>query len=185
MKPPKLTMLTSVQNRERYLDQTIASILAQDFTDFEYIIVDDGSTDATPEILQRWAARDPRIVVERLPHNVGVAQSLNRGLALARGEYIGKQDSDDVCLPSRLRAQVALLDREPEIVLRLGKFQPDRRARPLGRRPQVGKSVGLAFLGCSIFGNADPGAGCQGMFRREAALEAGGLLRAARSVDRL
>ena len=56
-----------------------------------------------------WAARDPRIVIERIPQNVGIAASLNRGLALARGEYIGKQDSDDVCVNGRLRAQVEAL----------------------------------------------------------------------------
>jgi glycosyltransferase involved in cell wall biosynthesis len=183
MKPPRLTVLTTVHNRERYLDETIASVLAQDFADFEYVIVDDGSTDATAEILQQWAARDRRIVIERLPHNVGVAQSLNRGLAVARGEYIGKQDSDDICLPSRLRAQVALLDREPEIVHVSANFSLiDGHGRWAGDRRSENPSALLCWL--LNFGNADPGAGCQGMFRREAALEAGGFcVRLEASID--
>src|SRR4051812_34534094 len=117
MRDPILTVLTTVHNREKYLDQTIESILVQDFTDFEYIIVDDGSTDGTPGILQRWAARDPRIVVEHIPHNAGVAHALNRGLAIARGKYIGKQDSDDICIAPRLRAQVDVLERESDVAL--------------------------------------------------------------------
>src|SRR5204863_7023078 len=109
----------------------------------------------------------------RLPHSAGVARGLNRGLALARGEYVGKQDSDDICLPARLRAQVALFDREPDVVHVSANFALiDGHGRWAGDRRAENPSAVLSWL--LNFGNADPGAGCQGMFRRKAALELGG-----------
>lgn len=173
MRSPKLTVLTPVHNGERFLERTVESVLAQDFADFEFVIVDDGSTDATPEILQRWAARDPRIVIERIARNAGVAAALNRGLAIARGEYVGKQDSDDICVNGRLRAQVELLDREPDAALVSAShilIEAD------------GKWAGDVIVDIPPdlfpyllnFSHADPGAGTQAMYRRVTALEIGG-----------
>jgi hypothetical protein len=106
-----------VYNGQRYVDEAIASVMGQGFADFEFVIVDDGSTDETPNILAKWAARDARIVVHRSPRNEGIPAALNRGLAVARGEYIGRQDSDDLCLPERLARQVAVLDEQPDVEL--------------------------------------------------------------------
>lgn len=110
-------MLTTVYNGARYLAETIDSILAEDFTDFEYVIVDDGSTDDTPRILERAAARDPRIRVLRLETNRGIAAATNCGLAIARGEHIARLDADDVSLPGRLAREVAVLDAHPDVAM--------------------------------------------------------------------
>ncbi len=114
---PRVSALMPVYNGARYLEEALASIAAQTFTDFELVIVDDGSTDATPEILARWAARDPRIRLVRRPDNGGVARALNDGLAVARGEYLARQDADDVSMPGRFARQVAVLDSTPDAVV--------------------------------------------------------------------
>ena len=173
MGSPKLTVLTAVHNGARFLDRTIESILVQDFADFEFVIVDDGSTDATAEILQRWAVRDPRIVIERITRHAGLAAALNRGLAVARGEYVGKQDSDDICVNGRLRAQVDLLDRAPDAAL----VSANHILIDADGRWAADVIVDIPpdlFPYLLIFSHADPGSGTQGMFRRMTALEIGG-----------
>lgn len=117
MSVPRVTVLTTVYNGARYLSEAIESILADGFGDFEYVIVDDGSTDATPQILARAAAGDSRIVLLRHEPNRGIAAATNRGLAVARGEYVARLDADDISLPGRLARQVAVLDARPEVAL--------------------------------------------------------------------
>lgn len=112
---PKVSVLMSVYNGERFLHEAVDSILNQTFTDLEFIIVDDGSTDNTWQILQEYAADEPRLLLMRNESNLGLAGSLNRGLSLARGEYIARMDADDVSLPERLAAQVAFLDESPDV----------------------------------------------------------------------
>lgn len=110
-------MLTTVYNGARYLAEAIDSILADGFDDFEYVIVDDGSTDETPRILERAAARDPRIRVLRLETNRGIPAATNCGLAVARGEYIARLDADDISLPGRLAREAAALDADPGMAM--------------------------------------------------------------------
>ena len=175
MADPKLTVLTTVFNGERYLDEAIKSILAQDFTDYEYLIVDDGSTDNTPQILRRWAERDPRIVVERIAQNAGIARALNRGLALARGKYVGRQDvpTTSRCRATRLRRQVDRLESEPDVVLVSANFTMiDDQGRWAGNCVVENPSAVIAYL--LNFSNAVAGAGSQGMFRRDMARDLGG-----------
>jgi glycosyltransferase involved in cell wall biosynthesis len=105
--PCKISVLMSVFNGERYLDQAVDSILSQTFSDFEFIIIDDGSTDNTTEILASYD--DPRIRIVR-QENSGIVKSLNRGLLLARGEYVARMDADDLSFPQRFAAQVEELD---------------------------------------------------------------------------
>lgn len=114
-KNPRVSVLMPVYNGERCLREAVESILNQTFTDFEFVIVDDGSTDNTWQILQGYAANEPRIALVRNETNVGLARSLNKGLELARGEYIARMDADDVSLPERLATQVAFLDEHPEV----------------------------------------------------------------------
>lgn len=117
MRPaPTVSVLTSVYNGERWIGETIDGILGQTFGDFEYIIVDDGSTDATPRILAERAARDARISILTNEKNLGITPTHNRGVAAARGEFIARQDADDVSLPTRLEKQVAWLRARPDIV---------------------------------------------------------------------
>jgi glycosyltransferase involved in cell wall biosynthesis len=112
---PKVSVVIPVYNRARYIGEAIASILAQSLRDFELIVVDDGSSDGTPEAVER--IRDPRIRLVRNAGNLGIPQTRNRGLQEARGEYIAWLDSDDLALPQRLQVQVDFLDQAPGISL--------------------------------------------------------------------
>ena len=103
----------AVYNGEKYLRHAIDSLLAQTFTDFEFIIVDDGSTDATSQIIQGYD--DERIRFIQNEENIGLTRSLNKGLALAGGEYIARMDGDDVSLPDRLAKQVAFMEANHEV----------------------------------------------------------------------
>ena len=112
---PLVTVLMAVHNGALYIDDAVESILRQTFTNLEFLIVDDGSTDDTPRRLASFG--DQRIRVVRNETNFGLTRSLNRGLALARGALIARQDVDDVSHPDRLRAQVGFLEREPDVVV--------------------------------------------------------------------
>jgi len=114
---PLVSVLMSVYNGAAYLQQSIESILAQSLGDFEFIIIDDGSSDGSNEIIEAAASRDARVMAFSNPGNLGLSRSLNRGLALARGRYIARQDADDVSAPERLAEQVALLVADPSLVL--------------------------------------------------------------------
>ncbi|MDT8317000.1 MAG: glycosyltransferase family 2 protein [bacterium] len=107
---PKVTILMPVYNGERYLREAVDSMLGQTFQDFEFIIINDGSTDGTSQILSSYD--DPRIIIIN-QGNVGLSKSLNRGFKMARGAYIARMDCDDISLPQRLEKQVALMEREP------------------------------------------------------------------------
>jgi len=112
MTHPRVSVLMSVYNGELYLTEAIDSILGQTFTDFEFIIINDGSTDRTGSILRGYT--DARIQVFEQT-NMGLTRSLNRGISLARGEYVARMDADDISMPERLVKQVAFLDAHPEI----------------------------------------------------------------------
>mgnify|MGYP001170046565 CR=1 FL=1 len=116
MQPPRISCLLPVYNGEEFLEEAIASILSQSFTDFELVVVDDGSRDSTPKILERMAAADPRIRVIR-QGNGGIVAALNTGLEACRGEYVARMDADDVALPHRFQFQLDYLDAHPNCVL--------------------------------------------------------------------
>ena len=112
---PLISVVMPVYNCERYVAHAVESILAQTLVDFEFVIIDDGSTDKTPEILRRYAARDPRIRLVSRP-NRGLVASLNEGLALARGELVARMDADDIAFPQRFERQIAFLRDHPDVV---------------------------------------------------------------------
>lgn len=112
---PRVSVVTAVYNGERYVREAIDSLLHQSFSNFELIVIDDASTDGTPAILQ--SIRDPRVRLLHNDRNLGLARSLNRGIAAATGEYVARQDADDVSEPDRLRRQVAYLDAHPDVAL--------------------------------------------------------------------
>src|SRR5579863_2968694 len=116
MSPVTLSVLLPVFNGERYVAQTIESVLSQSYRDFEFLILDDGSQDRTPEILAAFAQRDARIRLVR-HENRGVGATLNRGLREARGGLVAQIGADDVALAGRFEKQVAFLERNPEYVL--------------------------------------------------------------------
>jgi glycosyltransferase involved in cell wall biosynthesis len=110
---PKVSVLMPVYNGERYLREAIESILAQSFGDFEFLIVDDGSSDSSAQIVRSYG--DPRIRLEQNQSNAGLIFTLNKGLRLARGSYVARMDCDDVSLPERLERQVAFLESHPQV----------------------------------------------------------------------
>jgi glycosyltransferase involved in cell wall biosynthesis len=105
----------SVFNGEEYLAYALESILSQTYQNFEFIIIDDKSTDGTSVILKRYAEKDKRIVLIKNSENIGLARSLNKGIDLAKGEYIARMDSDDISMPDRFEKQLKYLDNKPEI----------------------------------------------------------------------
>lgn len=112
---PKVSVLMSVFNGDRYLQQAIDSILNQSYTDFEFVIVDDGSSQATKELLA--AQKDPRINLIINRSNIGLTKSLNIGLAECRGKYVARMDCDDVSCTDRLLKQVDYLDANENIAI--------------------------------------------------------------------
>ncbi len=119
---PQVTVLLSVYNAERYLAEAIESILKQTFTDFEFVIINDGSTDRSLQILQQYVQLDNRIrLVSR--ENRGLVTTLNEGVKLAKAPYIARMDADDISYPDRLSYQVEFLKEHPDYVAIGSKVQ--------------------------------------------------------------
>jgi glycosyltransferase involved in cell wall biosynthesis len=112
---PRISVVMAVYNGGAYTSQAIESILGQTFTDFELILVNDGSSDGTADLFASYA--DPRIRILTNEQNIGLTRSLNRGIQASRGEYIARQDADDISLPERLAAQLEFLERNPAVGL--------------------------------------------------------------------
>jgi len=110
---PQISVIMSVYNGQLFLKEAVESILAQSFTDFEFIIIDDGSTDKSPSILRSYADMDERIRLVRHP-NRGLTKALNEGLQMARGEFIARMDGDDIALPQRFEKQINYLRDSPD-----------------------------------------------------------------------
>jgi glycosyltransferase involved in cell wall biosynthesis len=110
---PRVTVLMPVYNGKAYLAGAIQSILDQTFQDFELLIMDDGSTDGSSDLVLSFA--DPRIRLLRNATNLGLVATLNKGLGLAQGDYIARMDCDDLSFSHRLERQVAFMDQNPEI----------------------------------------------------------------------
>lgn len=111
---PQVSVILPVYNAQSYLRESIDSILSQNFEDFELIIINDGSTDSSWEIISSYA--DERIVLID-QENAGLPVSLNRAIQVAKGQYLARQDADDVSLPTRLAEQVAYLNAHPQCAL--------------------------------------------------------------------
>lgn len=114
-KPPRVSVIIPVRNGAQFIGQAIDSILSQTLTDLELLVVDDASTDNTPEIIQSYA--DPRLRYLHNPQCLGVSASRNRAMAEARARYVAFLDADDIAYPQRLELQLAYLDSHPEVAL--------------------------------------------------------------------
>ncbi|MDP8932273.1 MAG: glycosyltransferase [Actinomycetota bacterium] len=114
---PRVSVGVPVLNGERYLEEAISSILAQDYTDFELLISDNASTDRTQEICHNFLHQDARVRYERQPENRGAAWNFNHVFTLSRGEYFKWAAGDDVLAPGFLGRCVAALDAEPAVVV--------------------------------------------------------------------
>ena len=129
---PLVSVTMPVFNGERFLTESIESILSQTFTDFEFIIVDDGSEDRSAEIAGSYQDRDERIRLLKLERNAGAADARNHALKYAIGKYVAVMDCDDVSLPQRLQKQVDFLEGNREIgVLGTGAHAVDEELRHL------------------------------------------------------
>lgn len=113
MRKPKISVLMPVYNGERYLQEAIASILGQTFSDLEFIIVIDPSDDNSKNIIESYS--DPRIILIQNEVKLGLAASLNQGLIIARGKYVARMDADDISLPHRLDKQFDFMEGNPRI----------------------------------------------------------------------
>lgn len=110
----KISVLMGIYNCSSTMEQAVASVQNQTYTNWELILCDDGSSDNTYEVAQALAAKDSRIVLLRNDKNLGLNATLNRCLAAATGEYIARMDGDDDCVPERFERQLDLLEHHPE-----------------------------------------------------------------------
>lgn len=134
MSDPLVSVVMPVYNGGAYLAPAVESVLAQTFAEFELIIINDGSTDNSWEVIQNYARTDARIRAFT-QSNKGLVSALNRGLAKARGCYLARMDSDDICLNSRFALQVKTLDARPELGVLGGALEIiDAGGRPLGKQ---------------------------------------------------
>ncbi|HIP35303.1 MAG TPA: glycosyltransferase [Crocinitomix sp.] len=110
---PKLSVILPVYNSEKYVYKAIESVLKQTFTNFELLVINDGSTDKSAQIIASF--KDDRISIINNETNIGLTKTLNKGLDKARGKYIARMDADDICLPTRFEKQIEYLDNNPDI----------------------------------------------------------------------
>ncbi len=113
--PPMISVVMSCYNAERWLHEAINSVLRQTFSDFEFILINDGSSDDTLTILHSYASEDSRIIVVD-KKNTGLADSLNIGIQRAKGRWVARVDADDICELNRFQKQVEFVNTEPDVV---------------------------------------------------------------------
>ena len=111
--PPLISVILPAYNAERFLEEAIDSILAQTYKNFELIVLNDGSTDRTEEIILSY--NDPRIRYIKNESNLKLIKTLNKGIALARGKYIARMDADDISLPTRFEKEIEFMEIHPDI----------------------------------------------------------------------
>lgn len=168
---PKVSIILPVYNAAAYLEAAIMSAVNQSWRDFELIIIDDASIDASPVIAARWAARDDRITVLHNEHNLRLQRTLNRGLRHARGEYIARLDSDDIWYPEKLEKQLARLAERPGIVLLGASAAVGATPEKIGyisRNPSTDEAIRRKLLGRNCFIHSSV------VFSRAAARRCGG-----------
>jgi len=112
---PKISVLMPAYNAEKYIGEAIESILNQTFKDFEFIVIDDCSTDKTWEIIQKYAANDLRIRFFKNEKNLKLSLTLNKGIDLCRSQYVARMDADDFSYPDRLEKQYNFMENNPEV----------------------------------------------------------------------
>lgn len=149
-KLPIISVLMPVYNGEKYLNEAIDSILNQTFTDFEFIILNDGSTDRTKEIILSYD--DPRIIYVNNIRNLKIATTLNKGLELARGKYIVRMDADDVSMRQRLAIQIDYMQSHPEITVCGSNLQVYEHPDQIWKLPLNNEAIKVRLLfECSFY----------------------------------
>lgn len=136
---PRVSVLMPAYNVEKYVGEAIESILNQTFKDFEFIIINDGSTDNTAKIIKEYAKKDKRIKFINHSKNKGISETRNELLNSASGKYAAYHDSDDISLPTRLETQVNFLDKNPDISIVSAAFRtiPNNETHPTLTEPGI------------------------------------------------
>ena len=146
---PLISVVMPVYNALPFLDQSINSILTQTFSDFEFVIFDDASTDGSVERLRHWATRDSRIKLHESKTQLGLSGSSNAVIANARAPIVARMDADDVAHPDRLRRQWEIIEHRPDVAvvgaLCIGIDASGREVRPRDRWRLVRRSVYIPF----------------------------------------
>lgn len=152
---PMVSVLMPAYNAEKYIGEAIESILNQTFTDFEFIIINDSSTDKTEEIIEEYAKKDNRIVYEKNDKNMKISKTLNRGMDMAKGKYIARMDADDVSFKERLEKQVKYMEENPNCgvigTCFLGFQNDDKTKTTKNIRPEDDHVIRLHGLYCCQF----------------------------------
>ena len=146
MSHPRVTVLMSVYNGEAFVRQAVESVLNQTFKDFEFLIFDDKSTDASLAILEVFT--DKRMHIVANPENLGLTRNLVAGMSMARGEFIARMDADDICVPDRLEQQLRFLEGNPDVGV-LGSavtFFDDNGMELLARQPLEHEEIKCALF---------------------------------------
>lgn len=169
---PRVSILLPTYNGARFIARAVENAKKQTFRDFELLVIDDGSTDATPEIIKKLSQRDVRIRYIRNEKNLGIQRALNRGLREALGEYIARLDDDDVWLDEeKLKSQVEFLDSHPDyVLLGTGAIVVDEAGQELFRflGPETDERIRNAILRKNCFTHSTV------MFRRGVVMALGG-----------
>lgn len=150
---PKISVLMPAYNVEKYVGTAIESIQNQTYSNFEFIIINDGSTDNTAKIINQYAKKDKRIKFINNSKNTGLIAVLNDGLKLCRGEYIARFDSDDIALPERFEKQIKYMDNHPEcgvVGTWLKKFGPEIKPNDIYKYPHKMKPLDFVFHGNQV-----------------------------------
>lgn len=171
MQNPKVTVLMPAYNAEKYIGTAIESILNQTYKDFEFIIVNDCSTDSTLDIIKKYAKKDKRIKIISNKENQKIAQTLNNGLKEAKGKYVARLDADDWSYPERLEKQVNFMEENPAIVLSSGNMEicdGELNKKNISNYPLSDKDIRKVFL------QYNPTVSPAMIWRREVSEEIGG-----------
>lgn len=123
MEKPKISVLMTVYNDQKYLSIAIESILSQSFKNYEFIIVNDGSIDDSLKIIEKYKEKDKRIIIINNTTNIGITKSLNKGLLYCKGKYIARMDSDDWSFPDRLQKQYDFMQKNSYLGLSGGTIE--------------------------------------------------------------
>ena len=177
---PRVAVLTAVYNGARWLEEALESVRRQSLQDFELIVVDDGSTDATSQIVGDFAARDGRIRPYRHPRNRGPSAARNLGLSMTAAEYVAALDADDLMAPRRLELQAAFLDSHPDVGVvgcQLLEIDDAGSAQRLLRSPMNARLARWSLLFQTPVLNSGA------MFRSSAVRRAGGYSQAAEPIE--
>jgi len=152
---PKISIVMAAYNEEHHIARALDSLVAQTFIDWESIVVDDGSTDATADIIRRYADKDSRIILVRNEANLQLSESLNKAIGLARADIVARADADDVNLPERLAKQYRYLQAHQEVdVLGTGAYLLDQTGARVNTfcHPQTHAELrSLSFLKIQFF----------------------------------